>query len=243
MTKDSDFITTNDQIINEKIAEIDYELQAANITNFLQDLDEFINLLATYQGDEENITYFIEELTSKLARKSNLNHYDLFLYHTCVKLAEFYSISKNDYLNAIQRLIVAIRSYSIAYDLDKNIQIFIDILKLKIYALLQDDIDFRNQLIQEVDELFIQFLDKIRKKDVNINGVKVKKQNFFEVKSNILEFSLILFLINQNNGSDEIYKRLEEIFIFFREQGFDVYILGKALGTLILKYTPEDELC
>ena len=242
MVENEEFITMNNKIIREKILEIEYDLQASNLKNFIEELDEFINLLATYPGKEENISEFIEELTSRLANKSNLSHYDLFLYHTYVKLAEYYSLSKNDYFNAINRLIVAIRSYSMVYEMNQNLQIFMDILKLKIYTLLQDDNEFKEKLLQDVEELFIQLLDKMTKSknNVNVNGIKVKKNEFFEIKANILEFSLILFLINQNNGNDEIYKRLEDIFIYFREKGFDVYTLGKALGTLILKYTPNE---
>ena len=242
MVNNKEFIIASKKIIKEKIAEIDYELQRANLKKFLDDLNEFIDLLATFPGEETEISEFIKALIKRISTKSNLTNYDLYLYHIYVKLANYYSISKNDYLNAIQRLIVAVRSYSIAYDTERNLQIFIDILKLKIYALLQDDLDFKNILIQDVDELFIQFLEKMSmNKDVYINRLNVKKKDFFEIKANILEFSLILFLINQNNGNDNIYGRLEDIFIYFREEGFDVYILGKALGTLILKNSPEQD--
>ncbi|MBD3230110.1 MAG: hypothetical protein GF329_18170 [Candidatus Lokiarchaeota archaeon] len=239
MTEDHEFIRQNDKILRQKIAGIDYELKNNNLKKFIDDLDEYINLLATYPGKEEKVSEFIDELIERISNRSNLKYYDLYFYHICTKLAEFYSLSRNDYLNAIQRLITAIRSYSIAFDMERDLQIFIDILKLKIYASLQNDMNFRNELIQEVDELFIQFLKKIKNKNVYINGNKVKKNQFFEIKSNILEFSLILFLINQNNGNDEIYRRLEDIFIYFREIGFNVYVLGKALGTLILENSPD----
>lgn len=240
MAEDRDFILTNNKIIKQKISGIDYELLNCNINKYLEDLEDFIDLIATYPGDESQISEFIEKLIERVKKKSHLNHYDLFFYHLCVKLASYYSLSRNNIDLAIERLITAIRSYSIAYETEKlNLQIFMDILKLKIYALLQDDVDFKTHLIQEVDELFIQFLEKMSiDKDVFINGSKVKKNNFYEIKSNILEFSLILFLINQNNGNEAIYKRLEDIFIFFREKSFDVYVLGKALGTLILENTP-----
>ncbi|MHA1830388.1 MAG: hypothetical protein ACTSWR_02525, partial [Candidatus Helarchaeota archaeon] len=94
MSEDGEFLQINETIIREKITEIDYELQEANLKNFLSDLDEFINLLATYAGDKQDIGNFIEELISRLSSKSNLDHYDLFLYHVHIKIAEYYSLSK-----------------------------------------------------------------------------------------------------------------------------------------------------
>jgi len=209
-----------------------------NLNNFKEDLDEFINLLATYPGEDEQIYEFVNELTEKISSKSNLTHYDIFSYHLYNKLSEFFFLSKSDILNSIQKLIVAIRNYLLIFDKERDLQIFIDLLKLKILALLYEESDFKKQLNQEVDELFIQFLEKISKsKDVRINKIKIKRSQFYEIKANILEFIFILFMINGKDKNDFIYKRLEELFIYFREEGFDVYLLGKMLGALILEMT------
>ena len=235
MIENQEYIKLNDSIIQHTISGACFELNNGNLKGFLSDLDDFFNLLYTYPGEIEKQTFFIKNLIKNIRSKHYVDNFNQFLYQLNNKLSEFYYFS-NNIKKAIEYILLGIRSiYNKNNGNNSNLQVLIDVLKLKIFMLLLNEFNSENSIKNEIETIFIEILNNIekKKKSIHINDYKLKKDSFPIIKNNLMEFSMIISLINEKIDQDFLYKRIEDIIINLKYYKFDTHVFGKILGDLL----------
>ena len=232
MIENQEYLRINDSIIHQTISGVCFELNKGDLKGFLNDLDNFINLLLTYPGDLEKHEFFINKLIENVRFRHSFENYTLFFYHLNEKLSEYYYFS-NNLKKAIEHCLIGIRN--IYNNFDGNLQVLIEVLKLKLFVLQSEKSNsIDDKFKQEIETIFIEILNSISNKNANIfiNGHRIKKSSFHFIKTDLMELSMIISLLDDSEN-DYLYKRIEEIIIRLKYYKFKMQIFCKIFGDFL----------